>query len=191
MPIFSIYHYLNFLYSGSYSSKIQSLFWLSFSICQGFTFGSILTRDLYGLTWNMIAKVVIVAQFAMAVILTFLHCFAEKPISYMDIAGNEQLDNFIFSYMFDLTKLCKSILRKLTQLVILENLLYFCRHFDIFCFLSLDQKDMPQSPEYSSSFFNQMLFIWFDKTVWKARKKTVDLEDLWSLNLEDRYVNIE
>ena len=43
------------------------------------------------------------------------------------------------------------------------------------------------SPEKLSSFLSQMLFLWFDPTVWRARKRTVTLDDLWDLNREDRY----
>ena len=30
-----------------------------------------------------------------------------------------------------------------------------------------------------------MFFFWFDATVWRAKKKTVTLDDLWDLNKED------
>ena len=42
------------------------------------------------------------------------------------------------------------------------------------------------SPETTSSFINRVLLLWFDKTVWKSRNKTIDFPDLWSLNPEDQ-----
>ena len=42
------------------------------------------------------------------------------------------------------------------------------------------------SPEYSSSFFTRIFYGWFDPLVWKARTKTIDADDLWDLNPEDR-----
>ena len=44
------------------------------------------------------------------------------------------------------------------------------------------------SPEYSSSFLNQILLVWFDSTVWRSKNKSIDKKDLWDLNAEDRWV---
>ena len=67
--------------------------------------------------------------------------------------------------------------------------MYLCRcsilSFDS-AFFRTAQSANP-SPEKLSSFLSQMLFLWFDPTVWKARKRTVTLDDLWDLNREDRY----
>ena len=50
---------------------------------------------------------------------------------------------------------------------------------------SEDAKNL--SPESTSSFLNQILLVWFDSTVWKAKNKAIHKDDLWDLNAEDRY----
>ncbi len=74
--------------SGRLSSAAQFVFWVTLSVCQGFTFGSVVSRDLPGLTPNVVAKVVLVAEFLLEFCATILACFADKPLEYMDIKGD-------------------------------------------------------------------------------------------------------
>ncbi len=49
----------------------------------------------------------------------------------------------------------------------------------------LDQTQNP-SPELTSTPASRILFLWFDKTVWKGLRKTISAVDLWDLNTKDR-----
>ena len=42
------------------------------------------------------------------------------------------------------------------------------------------------SPEKTSTVLSTHLFLWFDKTVWKGLRRTINVEDLWDLNPSDR-----
>ena len=48
---------LNAKKAGRIASVIQFVFWFLLAICQGFTFGSVVNHDLYGLTWRSIPDV--------------------------------------------------------------------------------------------------------------------------------------
>jgi hypothetical protein len=52
----------------------------------------------------------------------------------------------------------------------------------------ISEQNFNRSPELGSSFINRLLFVWFDKTIWNGRKKTIEQSDLWDLNPEDRFV---
>jgi len=52
----------------------------------------------------------------------------------------------------------------------------------------ISEQNFNRSPELGSSFINRLLFVWYDKTIWNGRKKTIEQSDLWDLNPEDRFV---
>lgn len=73
--------------AGEVTSVVQMLFWMAFGLCQGFTFGSVITHDTLGVSWNSVSDVIIIAQFALILFNVVMSCVADKPTNYMDIKG--------------------------------------------------------------------------------------------------------
>ena len=55
------------------------------SACLGFTFGSVVSNDLFGLTWNFMGDVFLITEFSLVLAMLVLNCFADSIPMYTDI----------------------------------------------------------------------------------------------------------
>ena len=55
--------------------------------CTGFTFGSVVSNDLIGLSWNALGDALIIAEFSVVALVFLLNCFADESPLYQDLKG--------------------------------------------------------------------------------------------------------
>ena len=53
--------------------------------CTGFTFGSVVSNDLIGLSWNALGDALIIAEFSIVALVFLLNCFADESPLYQDL----------------------------------------------------------------------------------------------------------
>ena len=69
----------------------QFFFWLLMGTCTGFTFGSVVSNELIGLSWNSLGDALIIAEFSVVVFVFLLNCFADNSPLYQDLKGEFQI----------------------------------------------------------------------------------------------------
>jgi ATP-binding cassette subfamily C (CFTR/MRP) protein 1 len=73
--------------AGRVASSVQFLFWFFMTICQGFTFGSVVNHDLEGLSWTTTNDVITIISWVIIVLNLIVYCFPDLPPTYTDIKG--------------------------------------------------------------------------------------------------------
>ena len=87
--------------SGIVTSPSQWFYWLLHTICQGFTFGSVVNNpSLTGLTWTVPQDVIVVFNFSCIFLLLVLYSIAEKGQTYTKIQGIQITRHKLF--LFDI-----------------------------------------------------------------------------------------
>ena len=76
--------------SGRVTSPIQFFFWLLTGLCTGFTFGSVVSSDLLGLSWNALGDALVISEFSVAVFVFALNCFADASPLYQDVKAQRR-----------------------------------------------------------------------------------------------------
>ena len=59
--------------------------------CTGFTFGSVVSNELIGLSWNSLGDALIIAEFSVVALAFLLNCFADKSPLYQDVKGEKRV----------------------------------------------------------------------------------------------------
>ena len=76
--------------AGIMASGVQWFFWLFMTVCQGFTFGSVLNNPYNpGITFSDANDKLIVISYACIVAMFFLNCFADQEPTYKDPKGKQ------------------------------------------------------------------------------------------------------
>ena len=73
--------------AGRVAPPIQFLFWLLLTICQGFTFGSVVNHDLVGLSWSKPNQIIVILSWVLIFLNLVVFCFPDSPPQYTDLKG--------------------------------------------------------------------------------------------------------
>ena len=85
---------LQFKKKGLRTSAVQWFFWLTLSVCQGFTFGSVINNPLGGMVaLNAADGYLLTTQYACVVAIFLLNCFVDAQPEYKDPKGMESLSS--------------------------------------------------------------------------------------------------
>ncbi len=66
--------------------------------CLGFTFGSVVSRDLLGLTWNAAGDILVIIEFSLVLAMFFLTCFADKSPDYTEISCRNIISRLLLAH---------------------------------------------------------------------------------------------